>query len=29
MDRELWQRVEELFHAALERPAEQPIAFLV
>ena len=29
MDRELWQRAESLFHAALERPPESRHAFLV
>jgi len=28
MKKELWQRAEELFHAALERPAEARRAFL-
>jgi hypothetical protein len=29
MDRELWQRAESLFHAALERPPESRHVFLV
>jgi len=28
MDRESWQQVDELYHAAMERPALERVAFL-